>query len=819
VVARRIGHVSTGNDRVFSILWAGGDQVVGTRLALLIAAGQFDDSGLRQLRSPAIDSPALAEVLADPEIGDYDVQVLQDPTVQDARLAIDEFFSVARPEDLKVLYFAGHGLKDEGGQLYFAASDSRVGRLSSTAISASFVNDAMTRCRARQVVLLLDCCYSGAFPAGLVTRAAPTFDVVEQLAGRGRVVITSSGAMEYAFEGNDDPVRTGDALPGSVFTNTLVRGLRTGAADLNRDGIIDIDELYTYLLEEVRRIVPFQTPSKDSSLSGQIIFAHVPVLRPEPDGETQNSEVKLEEQVKTNQEPPSEDVDTDVDWATDAPARNDLLNRASLADVLASRLREVRREDPSVSFLMHIDGPWGAGKSSLLNFLDQRLASDFTVVRFDAWRQSGISPPWWALLSATRKRIFEDRNIVSSGLLRVGETFARTRRSGAPYILAVVLLLALVGGLAAVLLPHMGRSESVVSLAKAVTAVLAAVATLWAGVLVASRFLLWDSARGARLFEQSTANPMDEVAAHFDWMLRRSRKPVLFFVDDLDRCSDTYVVELLDAIQTLVRDTPTQAKSRTSNHSAAYFIVAADGAWLRKSYESRFGSFGDCVSMPGYPLGYLFLDKLFQLTVPVPAPTRRAQSMFLERLLRIGPRTDEGTRQEVAEAKAAIARDAGDEASILRVVNEASAAAREDLVADAARALASPLTRARTEHALRKFLPLIHSNPRNVKKFLNTYSVLRAVRVLENNTVASDILALWTIIRVRWPAMADHLEADPEAVRGIVEPLWASECFPPGLRDLAADPKLREVVCCRHGGPLTANLIRLCCGNEDSIVS
>lgn len=120
--------------------------------------------------------------------------------------------------------------------------------------------------------------------------------------------------------------------------------------------------------------------------------------------------------------------------------------------------------------------------------------------------------------------------------------------------------------------------------------------------------------------------------------------------------------------------------------------------------------------------------------------------------------------------------------------------------------------RARTEHALRKFLPLIDANPRNVKKFLNTYSILRAVRILEGNTVGPDAFALWTIIRVRWPAMADHLEATPTAVRGIMEPLWVSECFPGGLRDLARDPSLRDVVPCPEGGPLTADLIQLCCG-------
>jgi hypothetical protein len=803
--------------------------MAGTRSALLIAAGQFEDPGLARLRSPAIDAPALAEVLGDPGIGGYEVSVLQDPAVQTARLAIEEFFSAARPDDLKVLYFAGHGLKDERGRLNLAAYDSRLPLLSSSAIQASFVSDAMSDCRARQVVLLLDCCYSGAFPAGMTAKAAATVDAAQQLAGRGRVVIASSGAMEYAFEGDGDPVRTSDVLPSSVFTNTLVRGLRTGAADLDRDGVIDIDELYEYLYQEVVRAVPYQTPQRTSSLSGgQLVFARVPVLRAEsepdtkaPGSETSSKEEKApgsevsSEEAKSAREPRPRGLDTDVDWATDAPARIDLLNRASMADVLAARLREVHREDPSVSFLVHIDGPWGAGKSSLLNFLDQRLVGDFTVARFDAWRQSGISPPWWALLSAARKGISQDRNIVGSWLFWVRETFVRARRSGAPYILAVVFLVAIIAVLAALLLPHMGRGDPIVSMANALTAVLAAVATLWACALVASRFLLWDSARGARSFEQTTANPMDEVAAHFSWMLRQSRKPVLFFIDDLDRCPGSYVVDLLDAIQTLVRDTPTQEKDRALDHSAAYFVIAADGAWLRKSYESKFESFGDCVATPGYPLGYLFLDKLFQLTVPVSPPTRRAQSKLLDRLLRIDPDVNEGVKKEVEEARAAIARAPGDESSILRVVSQASAAAREDLVGDAALALSSPLTRTRTEHTLRKFLPLMDPNPRNVKKFLNTYSILRAVRILENNTIASDTLALWTIIRVRWPAMADYLEVNPEAVGGIIEPLWVSECFPPELRDLAVDPKLREVVLCRQGGPLYAHPIRTCCGNDD----
>jgi hypothetical protein len=769
--------------------------MAGGRSALLISVGRFQNPGLARLRSPAIDANALMGLLADENIGGYDTQAFVDQNSTTVRRAIDEFFSDAHRDELKVLYFAGHGIKDANGRLHLAATDTELRFLASTGISAEFINQAMNDSRAGQIVLILDCCYSGAFPRGVTARSTPTIDVGDQLSGRRRVIITATNALEFAFEGDEGP--TGDdTVPRSVFTKALIDGLRTGDADLDGDGIVTVDELYEYVFDEVRRVSEHQTPGKWTfDVGDPVVFARVPapgrISKPPP-------------------EPPAEpEPETDVDWATDAPARQDHLNRASLADVLAGRLREVRRDDPSTSFLMHVDGPWGTGKSSLLNFLDDRLKSEFTIVRFDAWRQSRISPPWWALLTATRRGITAPRNAFSSGWLRLRETMARARRSGAPYVLAVILLIILVTVFATVVWPTVAAGQPIANVAKAATAVLAVVATLWAGALVASRFLLWDSARGARMFEQSTAGPMDEVAAHFAWLLGKSKKPVLLFIDDLDRCPAPYVVELLDSVQTLIRDATTKS-------AAAYFVVAADGAWLRKSYESAYGSFGDTVSTPGYPLGYLFLDKLFQLTVPVPVPTRRAQSTYLDRLLRVGnTRSSAGTKEEVQAAKVVLAREAGDETSILRVLNNASAAAREDLVADAARALAEPETRARTEHALRRFLPLLHSNPRNVKKFLNTYSVLRAVRVLENNTVASDTLALWTIVRVRWPSMADWLETSPDAIRGILEPLWAAECFPEDLRELAADRELREVVRFREGGPLTPRLIRQCCGTED----
>ena len=49
------------------------------RLALLIATSVYSDPDLRQLRAPGRDASELAEVLRDPRIGGFDVQILSTP--------------------------------------------------------------------------------------------------------------------------------------------------------------------------------------------------------------------------------------------------------------------------------------------------------------------------------------------------------------------------------------------------------------------------------------------------------------------------------------------------------------------------------------------------------------------------------------------------------------------------------------------------------------------------------------------------------------------------------------------------------------------
>ena len=249
----------------------------GKRKALIVANDKYDQEALRDLVAPAADAEALGRVLGDPQIGDFAVQVVRNQPAHIAEAQIEELFADSRPDDVLLLHFSGHGLKSESGELFFAASNTRVDRLGSTAVSADFVQRCMRTSRSRSVVLLLDCCYGGAFGQGVTVRAAGDVNVLDSFprepsgGGRGRAVITASSSMEYAFEG--DQLTDNQNRRPSVFTGALVEGLATGEADRDEDGWISLDELYDYIFDKVREQNPHQTPSRHVELEGELYLA------------------------------------------------------------------------------------------------------------------------------------------------------------------------------------------------------------------------------------------------------------------------------------------------------------------------------------------------------------------------------------------------------------------------------------------------------------------------------------------------------------------------------------------------------------------
>jgi glucose/arabinose dehydrogenase len=231
----------------------------GQRAALVIATTSYQDPELRQLRAPAHDAEDLAEVLGDPHIGAFTVTRVIDQDERQVRREIDVFLSGRGIGDLVVVYLSCHGLLDRRGRLYFAAADTVKSQLGSTGILSAWLLEQLDDCRARRQVLILDCCFSGAFAYG--SKGVADLDLERQLGGhgRGRAVLTASRAGEYSFEGQALP-STG--VSRSVFTAGLAEGLRTGDADASGDGYVSVDEAYDYAYNYVQSSGVSQTPQR-----------------------------------------------------------------------------------------------------------------------------------------------------------------------------------------------------------------------------------------------------------------------------------------------------------------------------------------------------------------------------------------------------------------------------------------------------------------------------------------------------------------------------------------------------------------------------
>lgn len=240
------------------------------KYALIIANTEYTDSGLAQLTAPGKDAKDFARVLQEKDLCGFDhVSVLLNETSTTVNEAIDDFFYQKKPDDLLLLYFSGHGVRDELGMLYLAVKNTNRHRLRVTAIKSDFIKESMDQSRSRRQVLILDCCNSGAFAQGAKSAIGTSIGTATAFeGGYGRIVLTASDATQIAWEGDKIIGETQNSL----FTHYLVKGL-LGEADRDGNGQITVDELYDYAYEQVKLATPKQTPSKFSSKQqGEIIL-------------------------------------------------------------------------------------------------------------------------------------------------------------------------------------------------------------------------------------------------------------------------------------------------------------------------------------------------------------------------------------------------------------------------------------------------------------------------------------------------------------------------------------------------------------------
>ena len=248
------------------------------KYALLIGISEYPQ-GLVPLPAATRDVAAMERVLRNPELGNFDnVECLLNPRQSDMAQRIERWFGERQEDDLALLFFSGHGVKDERRKLYFAASNTeKVGGklIRSTALAASNVHDFIRFGRCKQQVVILDCCFSGAFGDVLLAKDDGEIALDEQLGAEGRVVLASTSSVDYSFEEKDSGL--------SIYTRYLIEGIEKGAADTGGDGWISVDELHQFASGKVREAAPAMSPKiimlKDEGY--RIVLARSPQDKPE----------------------------------------------------------------------------------------------------------------------------------------------------------------------------------------------------------------------------------------------------------------------------------------------------------------------------------------------------------------------------------------------------------------------------------------------------------------------------------------------------------------------------------------------------------
>jgi uncharacterized caspase-like protein/uncharacterized protein YraI len=248
------------------------------KFALLIGVSEYEP-GLNPLPAAVKDVAAFQRILQDVEMGGFDeVKTLINPDPQTMQYAIETLFTGHSKDDLELLFFSGHGIKDDSNNLHFATritcKNPKGDLIRSTAVPARFIREVMDNSRTKRQVIILDCCFSGAFDPSLQSKDDGSVDLPGQLGAEGRVVLTSSSSTQYSFE------QQGSEL--SLYTRYLVEGIETGAGDLDEDGKISMRELHDYATSKVQETAPNMTPKlitlKDMGF--EIVLAKAKVTDP-----------------------------------------------------------------------------------------------------------------------------------------------------------------------------------------------------------------------------------------------------------------------------------------------------------------------------------------------------------------------------------------------------------------------------------------------------------------------------------------------------------------------------------------------------------
>ena len=144
-------------------------KIRNNRWAILIGINGYHNS-LGSLKYAVSDCNVLRETLLSGELGFGDDRVLllddtQDnehrPTFANIHAYLGSWLAAPEEDDMLLVYFAGHGRLVDG-RTYLVPCDATISSIHTLGIPLQHIQDVIQQCKAKQKMLILDACHSGA---------------------------------------------------------------------------------------------------------------------------------------------------------------------------------------------------------------------------------------------------------------------------------------------------------------------------------------------------------------------------------------------------------------------------------------------------------------------------------------------------------------------------------------------------------------------------------------------------------------------------------------------------------------------------------